>query len=774
MVVNDLLIIAIIIINIILGIFILFNNRKKRANIFFGAIVFCFAIWSFSFYMRNKVSTPDDIFFWVKISNGIMSFIPILFFYFSLTFSHTKITLNKIIKFLLILLPLFFVITGIFNLVAKGVEENSGQFRAIPGKIFITFSLYFVFFCILSFYNLVSSYRKSEGIYKLQIKYFFVGSFFTTLITIVANLILPGLGIPNLSKLGPSSTVIIVLFTAYAITRYRLMDIRLVVVRSIAFATLILLITGVYAGLSIIIGSMLERFIGTSSQIVVGLVVALLIAIGYSPIKRGIENITNKFLFKKTYNPDDLISQVNDISTSILDLNNMLASISKALTDALHAGKISFALLNKKGRLELSYERGFGKKIYDFTRGKEAILPIYFKDSKQIYVIEELKTAYEQGEYTPKNIKLMYALYEMDIALVVPLFTKEKLIGLIVLGNKKSGDLYNKQDLHVLDIISGQAAVGIENAILYEEQRQFGIRLEKTVAERTSQLRVANVKLKELDSAKSEFISIASHQLRTPLTVIKGYISMILEGSFGKTSKVVKDCLNKVYLSNERLIGLVEDLLNISRIESGKQEYNFQPLDLVFACQSVYEELQQKAAMKKIKLDFEKPKVKIAQVVADADKLHEVMMNFTDNAIKYTPSGFVKIKIEQKDDNIIFSVRDSGIGMSKEDMSHLFQKFSRAKGSSLVHTEGTGLGLYVAKMIVESHMGGIWAKSEGRGKGSVFYFSIPVLGKGRSIGILTQERIKSLDVRGEQPKDNPLIIRTPEKSVDPIKAQRSI
>jgi len=727
------------------------RGKHRKINRTFFYFILTGLGWIISLYFYYYIENIKFLLSVGRINFGFAVAIPYFLFIFIYQFvgNYNK-KINVILSVETILL---FFLTIFTPLVIKNEVINVTEKVTEFGIIYFIFAIHFVLYCLFSFILLLLKYHKSSGIQKLRIKWLTFGILTTMFLASVTNIFLPYLfSYYKLQKFAPIFSIILFSSLAYAITRYRLMDIRLVIVRSIAFATIILIITGFYAALSASLGRFLEAFIGTKSDLLVGLIVAFAIAIGYSPIKKMVERATNAFLFKKTYNPDDVITEITEVSASILDLKNMLASMAQTLEDAMHPNGIAFNLLDKQEKLQVTYEHGFGDTIREITKGKEKVLPTYFKDSKQIYVIEELKTAYEQGEYKPKNKDLLYALYEADIALIVPLFTKEKLIGIIAIGNKKSGDLYTKQDLHVLNLISGQAAVGIENALLYQEQKLFGVKLEKTVKERTAELRKANIQLEELDEAKSEFISIASHQLRTPLTVIKGYISMILEGSFGKTSKVISENLKKVYSSNERLIGLVEDLLNISRIESGRQEYNFQPINLAELGTTVYDELVQKAKDKGLKLNFTKPSKTLPKVVADSDKLHEVMINFTDNSVKYTPKGKVDMSIYQKDDNLIFAVKDTGIGMNEDDKGHLFKKFSRAEGTFLIHTEGTGLGLYVAKMIAESHMGKVWAESEGRGKGSTFYMAIPIQGKGQKVGVTKQQRIKSLDVRAEATK----------------------
>ncbi|MCX6743559.1 MAG: GAF domain-containing sensor histidine kinase [Candidatus Parcubacteria bacterium] len=324
---------------------------------------------------------------------------------------------------------------------------------------------------------------------------------------------------------------------------------------------------------------------------------------------------------------------------------------------------------------------------------------------------------------------LIKQLDSREVNLIVPFYVKEELIGILFLGDKKSGDVYSQQDLNVLEIIAGQSAVSIQNAGLFEEQKHFAEHLKREVDKATKELQIANVQLRKLDKAKSEFISIASHQLRTPLTVIRGYISMIEQGDFGVVSQKVQEPLDRVYKSTMRIIGLVEDLLNISRIESGRLKYDFKPTDLPVLVADVYEELKQQAKNKSLQFEFIKPTKEIPQLVLDQGKIREVIMNLMDNSIKYTDAGFVRVKLERDDDHVIFSVSDSGRGLAADEIPLLFQKFSRAKGAQLMHTEGTGLGLYIAKNIIAKHGGKIWVESPGPGKGSTFYIRFRINNK---------------------------------------------
>jgi len=260
--------------------------------------------------------------------------------------------------------------------------------------------------------------------------------------------------------------------------------------------------------------------------------------------------------------------------------------------------------------------------------------------------------------------------------------------------------------------------------------------LNKKLNKVTKDLADANKELKRLDESKSEFLSISSHQLRTPLTIIKGYSSMLLEGSFGKMTKPVKESVEKIFVSTERLINLVESLLNISRIEAGRIEFTIEPVDLTEVAKSMVNDFQTKAKARKLKLEFAAGE-KVPKVAADAQKIKDIVSNLIDNAIKYTKKGEIMISLHQEGQSVVFASQDTGIGMDEEDIGRLFNKFTRGKDSAKVNTEGTGLGLYYARVLVENMGGRIWVESPGKGKGSKFSFSLPLADKSKAKKINT-------------------------------------
>jgi len=232
--------------------------------------------------------------------------------------------------------------------------------------------------------------------------------------------------------------------------------------------------------------------------------------------------------------------------------------------------------------------------------------------------------------------------------------------------------------------------------------------------------------IEKIDKAKSEFISIASHQLRTPLTAVKGYISMILEGTYGQLAKKLSKPLENVYQSNERLIRLVNDLLNLSRLDAGKIEFSPELTSLEEMVSSIVEELKINVERKGLYMKMVKPEMSLPKIMADQDKLRQVVLNIVDNAIKYTKKGGITIELKKLDDEERIRISDTGEGMTKHEIDSLFQMFSRATAGTQLHAEGAGLGLYVAKQFVEMHGGKIWAESLGKGKGSTFIIKLPI------------------------------------------------
>jgi signal transduction histidine kinase len=305
--------------------------------------------------------------------------------------------------------------------------------------------------------------------------------------------------------------------------------------------------------------------------------------------------------------------------------------------------------------------------------------------------------------------------------MIFPLLIHDKTIGIMIFSMIKNENEVLPEEKELLLRFADIAALAVQNSSLYSS-------LEKT----SEKLKDANVKLREVDKLKDEFLSLASHELRTPMTAIKSYLWMVLQGEGGKITEKQASYLNKAYNSTSHLIVLVNDMLDVSRIESGRVTLNLSPTKLDQLVDDAVAEITPRATELEIEIVVIPFPSLLPSVLGDFDKIKEVLINLIGNSLKFTPKkGKITIGMEQNDGMVETSVTDTGVGIKKEDIPKLFQKFSMVGGSEekALNSQGTGLGLYICKSIIEFHGGKIWAASDGIGKGATFTFSLKVFEK---------------------------------------------
>jgi signal transduction histidine kinase len=299
---------------------------------------------------------------------------------------------------------------------------------------------------------------------------------------------------------------------------------------------------------------------------------------------------------------------------------------------------------------------------------------------------------------------------------IVKMMSRNRIVGLMVVGllsdAATAGVMSNDEDLILR--LGSAVGIAIDNKLLIDENEHVVEQLKKT-----------NDKLKALDETKDEFLSMASHQLRTPLTSIKGYISMVLEGDGGRVTPQQQKLLVEAFKSSERMVGLIGDFLNVSRLQTGKFVIEKTPFDLKSVVKQEVTDLELIASSHDIKLRLKTGAGKFP-VVADEQKIRQVIMNFIDNSIYYShPNSTIVINLERLKTMAALTVVDTGIGVPKEEQERLFNKFFRAKNARKQRPDGTGVGLYLAGRVVKAHDGEIIFSSV-ENKGSTFGFKIPL------------------------------------------------
>lgn len=420
---------------------------------------------------------------------------------------------------------------------------------------------------------------------------------------------------------------------------------------------------------------------------------------------------------------NQMLSLFRQIDNAVLDSQAKVEDVSQLVADAVTAlSSVSMTALfvqpedTEKLRLVgLGWDESFGKKpslskkavrvdnniAWLTGPNQTAIVDIATVTPEQI--THALDVTVEQGK-TLLNIGLRTLV-------VHKLIVRYRIVGLLVIGLPNTSDAITERQWELFIRIGEAVGLAIDNKMLFEENQHM-----------LRQVQRSNSKLKALDETKDEFISMASHQLRTPLTSVKGYLSMVLEGDAGEVSDMQRKLLDQAFVSSQRMVYLIADLLNLSRLKTGKFIIDAVPTNLAKVIEDEVGQLKETAASRNLTLTYDKP-ANFPVVMLDETKIRQVIMNFTDNAIYYTPAGGkIELKLEDTGNAIEFSVTDNGIGISKKEQAHMFTKFFRAGNAKKARPDGTGLGLFMAKKVIIAQGGSIIFKSQ-ENKGSTFGFS---------------------------------------------------
>jgi len=431
------------------------------------------------------------------------------------------------------------------------------------------------------------------------------------------------------------------------------------------------------------------------------------------------------------------------------DVLQALWEVEKVILDTLEfedvVNKVANTILTQLGYLKLGYEivvlalkeDSLLRRIsISRTEGAKKFLdqsPLPFREIViPMTAIDNLcvKAVLENRIFTTNQVAdLLYPALDRDFieqlqreigikaSMVYPLSSKGKILGVLIFSMTKDLKEVTEYEKTIIESFVGAVGIAVENSSLFGQLKKA-----------TTELSEANEKLKELDKLKDEFVSVASHELRTPMTAIKSYLWMVLAGRGGELTEKQKYYVDRAYISADRLIRLVNNMLNVSRIESGRIEIELEKLDISRLARDVVDEVTPRANELGIRMTCHEQK-DLPEVLADPDKIKEVLINLIGNSLKFTPKGgLIEINFNVKNDMVETSVSDTGKGIAKEDMPKLFKKFGLIEGSyaSTQQDGGTGLGLYITWNIILLHHGTIKAESEGLGKGATFTFSLPI------------------------------------------------
>lgn len=687
--------------NLVLGSFILLRNTRDLTNIFFGSFILAAALWSLGLAGYVFTSSGESALVWAKQYYTAAALIPVFFLGFCVSFTGNRAKVKNYHTLCVLTLLTGILVTIFYNgWLIEGIRYHEwGKEVILNHSGYAAYSVYFTILVISGFLIIYRSLKTARGLYKTYLKFLFVGLAFAFFMGTAFNLFLPALGNYQYIWIGPYSTLIYISAVSYSIIKHKLFDIRSVAIRTFAY-TWTLAVTGCLITVPILLltNNLLDSRLSHASIVALALL-TLFVAIVFQLIRPYFNRISNRLFYRDYYDPQAVLDELSNVlvgSVIVEDIKNKSTAI---LRDSLKPEFVRFYLKS------------------DNSQGlPRELMGVLSKSSKDVVLLDETSQSRK-----PRLHKLMI---DNNVALAARLYTRHSELGFITLGYKRSGAAYMEADKKLMSIVADEIAVGLQNALRFEEIRRFNETLQQKVDEATVQLRHANKRLKELDQTKDEFISMASHQLRTPLTTIKGYLSMVLEGDVGPVSKNEKQMIQQAFDSAERMVFLIADLLNVSRLQSGKFVIENKPTDLAKMVEAEVAQLQETAKNHHLTLTYKKPE-KFPMLNLDDTKVRQVIMNFIDNAIYYTPAGgSIEVSLDVTDKELIFTVTDTGLGVPKEAQHHLFSKFYRAGNARKMRPDGTGLGLFMAKKVITTQGGAVIFNSV-EGKGSTFGFSFP-------------------------------------------------
>lgn len=542
----------------------------------------------------------------------------------------------------------------------------------------------------------------------------------SALIGLALNVILPAaISSWHTTRFGPLATIILVSSITYLIARRGLFDIRLATVRTISYAASLLTLSAAYYFVAYVVsttvaGGHLASTINASPVTVI-LVLAFVLAFLFRPVKRFFDMVTDDIFYHDRYNVEEFFARFGEVLTSAADLRHLLERASAELVSTFRAEQAFFLLHHADDVIARHLSAGTPEHS-TLTAHDVALLDDYAAESNSAVIVAEL--------LPDDHGALRRMLWRHHIAVVMLLRHEGAVFGYVALGYRLSGN-YTKRDIDTLVGTSNELVIAIQNAFSLHQVTAVNATLEQRIAAATKELRRSNAKLKHLDEVKDEFMSMASHQLRTPLAGVKGNLSMVLEGDMGPLLPKQEQVLQDAFTSSDRMAGLVSDFLNVSRIQTGKFVLEKTSFDLRTVAEEEVDRLRPMAATHHMKLQLDVEGDDFT-VVADESKLRQVIMNFIDNAIYYShPDSTITINLVRTKDALALTVVDTGIGVPKAEQARLFKKFFRAKNARSQRPDGTGVGLFLAQKVISAHHGSlIFTSSEG--KGSTFGFSLPL------------------------------------------------
>ncbi|TAL14722.1 HAMP domain-containing histidine kinase, partial [Patescibacteria group bacterium] len=591
-----------------IGILVWFGDRRNRSRISFLWVAIFIGVW-----IATNVLFANNV--------GIFAYPVALVSYMAAMF-----TVVQLFAFCLVLVRqqglesgrlavvvigyIIAVISALPGVVGTGVENLSVKTHPV---VLACYGIVLLFFIVGSCVTLARGYRRSTGALKQRIKIVLIGIIVAGIIGVCCNLILPFMNVYSLIQLGPAGAVALVIAVAYSIVKYSLFDVRLAIVRTVAYVLSILSLAIIYVlTIYILFGTILGQH-SNLFQGLLGSVLAFGLGFLFPRVKRFFDRVTNAIFYRDNYDTGAFFRRINDKLTTTTNLHHLVEDIALEIATTLKAEQAYFFIYNKNGH-HLSA-----------GTGRHKVLPVADMNAIRDSIGSSDKAIVT--DFLASKNPLKRVLVSHKFAITLPLINQGGLVGLFFLANPLASK-YTIKDVRLLESIADELVIAIQNALSVQEIRELNSSLQQRVDNATKELRTSNSQLQRLDKAKDDFISMASHQLRTPLTSVKGYISMVREGDVGKITKEQDQMLGEAFASSERMVHLINDFLNVSRLQTGKFLVDKRPVDLAKVIEQELDSLVTNAKSRNLVFTYTPPK-NFPILNLDEDKMRQVIMNFS-------------------------------------------------------------------------------------------------------------------------------------------------
>ena len=696
----------VIVADVAIGLYILFQNRKSSANRAFCALSIYLAFWSYAAQKFIHSSLLSTAMIWGKLVFVGPAVAAPIFYYFTFVFPRKTDNLSGTQKILMFILPLSAIAALPTDLILKDVVLSEGRLVSVFGMGYSFMLAYFIIYVGYGIANMLGKYNSSIGGERMQARYLLFGVTASAVCAGITSVVFPWFGEFRFISYSPLFTIIFLATTAYSIGVTRLVSLEFMMQKSLIYIVISSILTLFYVLAGLASGQPLEYILGDKT-IFAFMIFALFASIIYQPVYRYILELSDRMLYGGKYNYQKTLLNMSHGITSVIKLSELIRLIVSTFLDNIKVKEMSVLLYDEnRSRFKSTpcdlKTAGKYKRIEFDAAGPIAA---YLSTKKDILVKDEVESEIGRHPSLSSFHSLRDELEKLGMAVWIPVISKDKLIAIICLGHKVSGDMYTDEDIGLLKILANQIAVSFDNSMMYS-----------TISRQYDELKKANDKLDEADKLASLGTMAAgmAHEIKNPLSSMKVF-SQLLHDRYEDADfrKKFEEIIPKEI---SRIDRIVEGLLSFAR----SPEMKLSQVNIQEMIEEILADLNEDIERGNIKV--QKKFNPVPNIQADRDQLFRAFANIILNAIQAMPSGGqldLVLEADKLSKFVTAKIADTGQGISKEQLKHIFDPFFTTKHY------GTGLGLTISHSIIDKHRGGIDIQSESS-KGTTVTVTLPV------------------------------------------------